>query len=333
MIQKLPILIIFFFLVIVQKGRAQQDPIYSQYYMNQFLINPAVAGSEGYTSVNLTAREQWLGLPGAPSTYDICFQSRFLKNSFISRNSSVRKKKRYGSRSAPVGYGGYIFTDQNGPISRIGLQATYAYHIRLKGSQLSFGLSLKAYQYRVNKGLLESGDDRPDDLVDNSKLRTITPDGNFGVYLKSRDYFAGFSVDNLFGAPWQFGDKGNEVAEMIRNYVIFGGYTYQYDKKLSIEPTALLRSTELIKLQGELGARVNYMNDYWGGLAYRSTGGEGNLGWLIIHFGLRFEKFYFGYAFDYTMNSIQKYTFGSHEIMAAVKFGDNARRYKWLNRY
>jgi hypothetical protein len=36
---------------------AQQVPLYSQYMLNGFLINPAVAGSEGYTAVNLTARE------------------------------------------------------------------------------------------------------------------------------------------------------------------------------------------------------------------------------------------------------------------------------------
>jgi len=28
-----------------------------------------------------------------------------------------------------------------------------------------------------------------------------------------------------------------------------------------------------------------------------------------------------------------KHTFGSHELMAAVKFGDTARRYRWLNTY
>ena len=48
---------------------AQQEPTYSQYMLNPFLINPAAAGSEGTTSVNLTGREQWVGINGAPSTY------------------------------------------------------------------------------------------------------------------------------------------------------------------------------------------------------------------------------------------------------------------------
>ena len=46
----------------VCEGFSQQLPLYSQYMMNKFLLNPAVAGSEGYTAFNITAREQWIGI-------------------------------------------------------------------------------------------------------------------------------------------------------------------------------------------------------------------------------------------------------------------------------
>ena len=52
-------------------GYGQQLPVYSQYMMNKFLINPAVAGSEGYTAFNLTSRKQWLGIKDAPLTFQI----------------------------------------------------------------------------------------------------------------------------------------------------------------------------------------------------------------------------------------------------------------------
>ena len=75
-------------LVLVLPGfllEAQQVPMYSQYVMNGFLINPSYAGSDGYTSVNLTAREQWLGLANSPSTYAVSFQTRVLKTSLSQR--------------------------------------------------------------------------------------------------------------------------------------------------------------------------------------------------------------------------------------------------------
>ena len=62
-------------------SEAQQVPMYSQYIMNGFLVNPSFAGRDGYTSVNLTVREQWVGMAQAPSTYALSFQTRILKNS------------------------------------------------------------------------------------------------------------------------------------------------------------------------------------------------------------------------------------------------------------
>ena len=46
---------------------AQQVPMYSQYIMNGFLVNTSFAGRDGYTTVNLTVREQWVGMAGSPA--------------------------------------------------------------------------------------------------------------------------------------------------------------------------------------------------------------------------------------------------------------------------
>ena len=71
---------------------AQQFPLYSQYIMNGFLINPSYAGSDYYTTFGLTVREQWLNLPEAPSTYAAAFQTRILNDSYITKSTAVRKK-------------------------------------------------------------------------------------------------------------------------------------------------------------------------------------------------------------------------------------------------
>lgn len=57
--------LLFFF---IQKIKAQQLPQFSQYTFNAFLLNPAVAGAEGYTAINLTNRAQWVGVEGATHT-------------------------------------------------------------------------------------------------------------------------------------------------------------------------------------------------------------------------------------------------------------------------
>jgi exodeoxyribonuclease-3 len=130
-----------------QAGLGQQLPVYSQYMMNKFLINPAVAGSEGYTAFNITSRKQWLGIKDAPLTFAASGQTRLNRNSSGSRATRGSS----GSMAGRVGLGGYIFNDRHGLVSRSGLQLTYAYHIPFESSQLSFGLSGTFWQFRLDR--------------------------------------------------------------------------------------------------------------------------------------------------------------------------------------
>ena len=42
---------------------------------------------------------------------------------------------------------------------------------------------------------------------------------------------------------------------------------------------------------------------------------------------------FIGYAFDFSINQIQRVTYGTHELTIAVKIGDSRRKYRWLDRY
>jgi type IX secretion system PorP/SprF family membrane protein len=312
-------------LATIQAG-AQQLPLYSQYMVNKFLINPAVAGSEGYTAFNLTAREQWIGLKYSPKTHAFSAQTRVLRKSFISRGASVNRKGTSSSRSGKVGLGGYIFNDQSGLVNRTGLQLTYAYHISFRRGQLSFGLSGSFYQFRVDKEKIILYDPS-DDLINNFNNRLWVPDASVGVYYSDPRMYAGLSVSDLFQASFKFGKEGYDNFRLLRHYYAIGAYNFELNDNLMFEPSVLIKASEVWSFQADITAKMYIYEDYWAGLSFR-TGGA-----LIVMGGLRIDKFFFGYAFDYTLSSIQRHSFGSHEFMLAVKLGDSARRYKWLIRY
>src|ERR1700704_1141479 len=46
----------------------QAKPSYTQYILNNYILNPAVAGIENYTDIKLSYRNQWTGINGAPTT-------------------------------------------------------------------------------------------------------------------------------------------------------------------------------------------------------------------------------------------------------------------------
>jgi len=309
-------------------SRGQQLPLYTQYFMNRFLVNPALSGSDGYTSVNLTAREQWIGVPGSPSTQALSFQTRLLKRSYISKSTSVRRRMRHPSRGGRVGLGGYLFNDRNGIIRRNGFQLTYAYHIPMRTSQLSFGLSVNAFQMKIDPQDIYVPLDPGDTYLQNYDFTVFIPDANFGVYYMTRDYYVGFSAMQLFNSSIKLSKTGNNGYQLNRHYYIIGGYRFDINYDLSLRPTIMAKSFDnLHTFQTTITATLYYKDNYWAGLSYRTNDAISILG------GIKYQNYYFGYSFDYTLNRLQRFSFGSHEFIFAAKFGDNARRYRWLNRY
>ena len=309
---------------------AQQVPMYSQYIMNGFLINPSYAGSDGYTTVNLTAREQWLGLPTSPSTYAVSFQTRLLKTSFIQRSTSVRRKMVRPTRGGRVGLGGYVFNDQNGIIRRTGFEAAYAYHIDMRNQQqLSFGLGATAYQFAIDiDGALLA--DLDDEFLNSYDRVVFIPDFNFGVSFTTRDYYVGFAATQMFRGVLTLGNTARNPRTELGHFFISGGAKFSLSgDDWILEPSALIKSSDLLfkSIQADITTRIYYKQDYWAGLSYRTQDA------LILLLGFTYDRFYFAYAFDFALTDIRKHSFGSHELSFAVKFGDNARRYRWLNRY
>jgi type IX secretion system PorP/SprF family membrane protein len=315
---------------------AQQMPMYSQYIMNGFLINPSLAGRDGYTTVNITAREQWVGLSGAPSTFAASFQTRLLKDSYISKSTSVRRKIVKPTKGGNVGLGAYIFNDRNGIMSRTGVLAAYAYHIEMGRTDgapnyLSLGLAATFYQYAMdlNGDLLLH--DINDDFLNNYDRVVYIPDFNFGASFTTIKYFIGFSMTSISRGSIMFMNQGDNNRTELGHYFLTGGYKLKLpgNPDWMIEPSALIKSSDMVfkSIQMDLTTRVYYKEDYWAGLSYRTSNA------LILMMGLKYQRFYFGYAFDMALSDIRVQTFGSHEFTFAVKFGESARRYKWINAY
>ena len=78
------------------------------------MVNPAMAGNDGYTSFNTTARQQWLGFSEAPRTYSASWQTRVLRRSYKIINRPVKSDNRLKpSTKGRVGLGAYLVNDVN----------------------------------------------------------------------------------------------------------------------------------------------------------------------------------------------------------------------------
>src|SRR5438105_8960872 len=97
---KKKIILIKLFLLFFIAGEAQQLALYSQYMVNDFVMNPAIAGRNNYFEAMSANRYQWIGITDAPRTYS------------LSVNGPGKR--------AHIGLGGNLYTDIVGPTRRIG---------------------------------------------------------------------------------------------------------------------------------------------------------------------------------------------------------------------
>jgi type IX secretion system PorP/SprF family membrane protein len=295
--------------------------------VNKFLINPAVAGANGYTSVNMVARDQFVGFVNSPRTFALTGQTRLLDESFIMKKLQIKRKPKKATRDERVGLGGHIYNDRNGIVSKTGVELTYAYHINVSDNyQLSFGLSGSGFQYKLDDS--ETYIYNPDDPLLNSNRKSFwVPDATMGTYFTNNRIYAGLSMNNLFGSALKLGSshiKDNFKTARAINFL--SGYKYSFANGLALEPSLLLRTTKTAT-ELDVNTKFMYQDDYWIGFSYRTDKT------FVTMIGVSVEVLYFAYAFDSSLSTVRNYGNGSHEIMLGVRFGDNSsRRFRWIRK-
>lgn len=324
---RLGYIILIFSVILTWETNAQQTPVYSQYMLNKFLINPAIAGSSGYGYVNIAAREQYHGFVNPPRTFSLTAQSRILDDSHIRRQLILKKNPNKASRDTRVGFGGHLYSDRNGLVTKTGFGLTYAYHINFDNKfQLSMGITGSGFQYKLDDS--EAYLYNPNDPILNSNRKTFfVPDAAFGVYVTNNKFYSGISMTDLFGSGLKLGkDHFKDNYRTLRHYCLIGGYKYDMDNGFALEPSFLIRSTRMMT-QIDYNLKAFYQDAYWLGFSYRTNKT------LVSMVGMSIDAFYFGYAFDASMGSIRNYSSGSHEIFLGVRIGEtNTRRFRWVRK-
>ena len=325
------ILLILIFGLLCGLSYSQQLPIYSQYLMNNFMLNPAVAGADGYASVNITTRQQWTGLEGAPKMNSVSFQSRFIKQGYRINQKKSGKNALRPKTDGKVGLGGYIYNYQSGLIQRTGFQFSYVYNLWIhRKTQLSLGLGLTGYHFRIKEEdiIFENMEDPV--LAGDLKRGIFVPDAAFGAYLLNERYTFVFSIDQLLGGTAKFGSTAFSNYTMDRHMYMMGSYSFFFGRENEVQPNFIIRMSEQLKPQMDLGLTYifdNFKNSFWVGLRYRTINA------IIVGVGVRADHLHVGYAFDFSFSQLQKLTYGTHEISLAFKFGAPQKRFRWLNRY
>ena len=281
---------------------AQQLPQYTQYFLNDYVTNPAVGGSKKAWMAGFNTRYQWVGIQDAPRTY------------ILSLHGPVRKTR--------VGLGGYVFSDVTGPTRRTGASFSYTYHLPITDEiKLGMGVSGGVLQYVVDGSKITTKTSN-DIALSNTVQSTVLPDAGLGFYLYSDEFFVSLSAPQLLGNKVQFFEDYDETdARLARHFFFAAGYKFEVVEDVVIQPSTFIKYVTPTPVQFDATVRVLYKDMVWAGVAYRSEDAVG----FMLGYTLQ-QNITFGYSYDMPTSEIKNHTSGSHEVMLGIRFKNRAKK-------
>jgi len=278
------------------QGLAQQEIMISQYMFNGLLINPAYSGSHPYWSASILHRSQWVKMEGAPKVQTVCADGSIFKGlmgvglTFTNDNIGLTNTQDLGlNTSTRVSLGNGYF--------RMGLR-----------------LGMSRYSARLNDANIRIDSDP---VYANNIKGDMIPRVGAGLYYYTKKWYLGVSAPNILSVDDKISYTNTGTNSFYRtHFYANGGVVITPNAEVAIKPSFLVKVQDGAKPQVDLNCNLLFLKKFWVGAGYRSEDAiVAMLEWNIT------PEMRIGYAFDYTLSALAKYSNNSHEVMLGYDFG------------
>lgn len=342
--KKTAFILVSFFISVMASSQAK--PFYTQYVLNNYILNPAVTGIENYTDVKLSYRNQWAGINGAPVTTYFSIHGpigktdyRTTATSFEVPGNNPRGQQYWDNYTAPDAHHGIGFTainDKTGYINRWSVYASYAYHKPLGAkTTLSAGFNAGITSVNLDRTKIDFADLDPNDPAigySNGELKKLKPEVGAGLWLYGANYFAGISVQNIIPGKAKFVANDNYGTYFTPNYFVTAGYRFALTDEVNALPSVMIQVWEPQLYGIHTNVKLQYLDQFWIGASYRFSdlvSGYSAMAGVNIS-----NTFNISYAYENaTTSRLRTYTKNTHEIVLGFilgnKYGDTCPRNVW----
>ncbi len=328
---------------ILAGAQAQQQPHYTQYILNQYIINPALTGIENYTDIKLSHRHQWVGLEGAPVTTYLTIHTPLGKKDYRTSSTSYRVPgenprgkgywEDYTAAEPHHGIGLQVINDRTGPLNHFSAYATYAYHIGVgPRTNLAAGFGAGFTNLSLDAGKLDFGTATPVDpaVYSSGEINNFKPDFIAGLYLYSADYFLGLSAQQIIPQKVAYSNSSVKKLDgkLVPHLFATAGYRILVGDDYNLMPSIMVKYIQPLPVQADFNVKLQYLDLLWIGASYRMSDGYAAMVGLNIS-----NAFNIGYSYDYTTSNLNTVSKGTHEIILGFtlgnKYGDWCPKNVW----
>ncbi len=264
-------------LLSVNRLSAQQDPNFTLYNFNMNIINPAYAGSNEFSEVNLAYRSQWAGVPNSPNTQTLSY-SKPMKNN--------------------LGLGLSVVNDEVFVLQETDIAIDISYKLQLSETHLLY-FGLKSGAGFTHVDLTKTGAPENDPLFTSNKS-FLTPHVGAGLYLKHEKYYLTLSTPNFLNGK-RYEKQGNVPIAVINDLHVYlgGGYTFRINKNLDITPALMSRHVNGAPTSYDVSSTLDLYKRMKFGLNYRIDETVS-----IYSLFTTVKKLKFGFAYDINASKI-----------------------------
>ncbi len=307
----------------------QQKPQYSQYSINNYLLNPAIAGIEEYADVKVGNRSQMSGIEGEPTTFylsahtPIGFTSRGGQNiqkgkaspSFGGSNKSGRISQQFRPHH---GLGILAVHDRFGAFARTEASLTYAYHLGLsRDVKLSGGIGAGLIQQQLRSYKLTFANAAD---AANSDWNMVKPNLSAGLWLYGSHFYLGASGTQLLGNTINFDNSVEERNLLYQHTFLTGAYRFDLTERISLIPSLMAMWVQDLPGSVDFNLRAVYDNRLWVGGSYRQNGNYAVLAGVTIN-----HIFDLGYAYDRGAPAFNGVGYGNNEVVIGMRVFNKAK--------
>lgn len=313
-------------ILISVKGFSQQRAQYTQYIFNQYLLNPALSGIENYIDFKAGYRKQWTGIADGPQTSFVSAHFALGNNqlwsnaltSFPEQTGNPMDRnymQNYMSSPAHHGLGLTAVQDKAGPLSRIDVNATYAYHLQLSNDfNLSVGVAAGVSNIKLNVNSLIFPESQNDPALSNAVVSQWKPDLSIGIWLYGARMFAGVSAQQILSQKLSFSVNSTyNTGKEVPHFFATAGYKFFLDDQISAIPSVMVKYVQPAPASVDLNLKVAFKDKIWLGGSYRKNDSFSAMAGFNIG-----KMVNLTYSYDFTISDLNQVSNGSHEIVLGL---------------
>jgi type IX secretion system PorP/SprF family membrane protein len=255
------------------------------------VINPAYAGINETSELNINFRSQWINLKGSPETQSMSF------------DIPVNDK---------IGLGLSVINDKVFVLNETDVYIDFSYRVQLT-EDTNLYMGLKAGGSFINIDLNSLG--IMNDPVFSENVNNFNPNVGIGFLLKGDKYYVNFSAPSLLKSK-RYEKDGvvvTDATDKLHAY-LGAGYTLTLDDDIDLTPSVMSRFVAGAPVSVDITTTFDLYKVMELGISYRLDESVSGIGLFKLS-----DWVHIGYAYEATTTDVKNYSKGSHEVLLRFK--------------